>query len=97
MLSPEKVATPLTAASVSVPVSAPLLGFVPIATVMFPVNPVAAATFYGQLPAALRRVPGTARDQLLQIFQIAGPTVAASLAEIVPVVGEPIPRKTIGV
>src|SRR5437773_500714 len=41
MLSPEKVATPLTAAWVSVPVSAPLLGFVPIATVMFPVNPVA--------------------------------------------------------
>ncbi len=41
MLSPEKVATPLTAAWVSVPVSVPLLGFVPIATVMFPVNPVA--------------------------------------------------------
>src|SRR6266576_1769299 len=41
MLSPENVATPLTAAWVSVPASAPLLGFVPIATVMFPVNPVA--------------------------------------------------------
>src|SRR5256886_16092184 len=41
MLSPEKVATPLTAAWVSVPVSVPLLGLVPIATVMFPVNPVA--------------------------------------------------------
>src|SRR5437773_12454913 len=41
MLSPEKVATPLTAAWVSVPVSVPVLGFVPIATVIFPVNPVA--------------------------------------------------------
>src|SRR5436853_190178 len=41
MLSPEKVATPATAAWVSVPASVPLLGFVPIATVMFPVNPVA--------------------------------------------------------
>src|SRR5256885_466282 len=41
MLSPEKVATPLTAAWVSVPASDPLLGFVPIATVTFPVNPVA--------------------------------------------------------
>src|SRR5437773_8826066 len=41
MLNPEKVATPLTAAWVSVPASVPLLGFVPIATVMFPVNPVA--------------------------------------------------------
>src|SRR2546426_411684 len=41
MLSPENVATPETAAWVSVPESAPLLGFVPIATAMFPVNPVA--------------------------------------------------------
>src|SRR5437762_928779 len=41
MLSPEKVATPATAATVLVPDKVPLLGFVPIATVMFPVNPVA--------------------------------------------------------
>src|SRR5207247_11115967 len=41
MLSPGTVATPLTAACASVPASVPLLGFVPIATVMFPVNPVA--------------------------------------------------------
>jgi len=41
MLSPAKVATPPTAAWVSVPESAPPLGFVPIATVIFPVNPVA--------------------------------------------------------
>src|SRR5438034_1242396 len=40
-LSPEKVATPPTAATVFVPDKVPLLGFVPIATVIFPVNPVA--------------------------------------------------------
>src|SRR2546421_610 len=45
MLSPGNVATPLTAAWVSVPASVPLLGFVPIATVMFPVNPVAVLPF----------------------------------------------------
>src|SRR2546427_3555446 len=41
MLSPEKLATPATAATVLVPDKVPVLGFVPIATVMFPVNPVA--------------------------------------------------------
>src|SRR5206468_13047415 len=41
MLSPEKVATPATAATVLVPDKVPVLGFVPIASVMFPVNPVA--------------------------------------------------------
>src|SRR5947199_2394774 len=41
MLSPEKVATPATAAMVLVPDKVPVLGFVPIATVMLPVNPVA--------------------------------------------------------
>src|SRR5213078_3246977 len=35
------VATPAEAATVAVPVSVPLPGFVPIATVTFPVNPVA--------------------------------------------------------
>src|SRR2546427_3909699 len=54
MLSPEKVATPFSAAWVSVPVSVPLLGFVPIATVMFPVNPVAV------LPLASWAVTSTA-------------------------------------
>src|SRR5439155_8972099 len=39
--SPENVATPLTAATVAVPASVPPLGFAPIATVTFPVNPVA--------------------------------------------------------
>src|SRR5437867_237587 len=41
MLNPEKVVTPATAATVFVPDKVPLLGFVPIATVTFPVNPVA--------------------------------------------------------
>src|SRR5437870_5310628 len=41
MLRPENVATPATAATVFVPDKVPLLGFVPIATVTFPVNPVA--------------------------------------------------------
>src|SRR5438876_1177281 len=42
MLNPEDVATPATAAPAIVPASVPVLGFVPIATLMFPVNPVAA-------------------------------------------------------
>src|SRR5205814_10659288 len=41
MLSPAKLATPATAATVLVPDKVPVLGLVPIATVMFPVNPVA--------------------------------------------------------
>src|SRR5438046_1196303 len=45
MLNPEKVATPATAATVLVPDKVPLLGFVPIATVMFPVNPAAVLPF----------------------------------------------------
>src|SRR2546430_17714928 len=54
MLSPEKVAPPATAATVLVPDRVPLLGFVPIATVMFPVNPVAV------LPLPSRAVISTA-------------------------------------
>src|SRR5947207_15516730 len=41
MLSPANVATPATAATVFVPDKVPLLGLVPIASVMLPVNPVA--------------------------------------------------------
>src|SRR2546422_8040167 len=41
MLSPENVASPATAATVFVPDKMPVLGFVPIATVTLPVNPVA--------------------------------------------------------
>src|SRR5947207_13816326 len=54
MLSPEKVATPATAATVLVPDRVPVLGFVPIATVMFPVNPLAV------LPPASWAVTSTA-------------------------------------
>src|SRR5436305_13739304 len=54
MLSPEKVATPATAAMVLVPDKVPVLGFVPIATVMFPVNPLAV------LPPASWAVTSTA-------------------------------------
>src|SRR2546429_268297 len=54
MLSPGNVATPATAAWVGVPESVPLLGFVPIATVMSPVNPVAV------LPPASWAVTSTA-------------------------------------
>src|SRR5205809_7805875 len=45
MFGPWYAATPATAAWVSVPESAPLLGFVPIATVTLPVNPVAVLPF----------------------------------------------------
>src|SRR2546430_12202371 len=41
MLRPGNVATPATAATVLVPDKVPVLGLVPIATVMFPVNPLA--------------------------------------------------------
>ncbi len=47
----------------------------------------AAATFYLQLPPAVRRLHSAARDKLLQIFRLAGPAVAAGLPDIVPVVG----------
>src|SRR5437016_13139385 len=54
MLNPEKVATPATAATVFFPDRFPSLGFVPIATVMFPVNPLAV------LPPASWAVTSTA-------------------------------------
>src|SRR5437773_9135794 len=41
MLRPGNVATPATAATVLVPDKVPVLGLVPIATVILPVNPVA--------------------------------------------------------
>src|SRR3989449_6183036 len=45
MLSPEKLASPATAASVLLPDRVSVLGFVRSATVMFPVNPVAVLPF----------------------------------------------------
>src|SRR5713101_655149 len=41
MLKVDKLAMPAVAATLAVPESVPLLGFVPIATVTVPVNPVA--------------------------------------------------------
>jgi hypothetical protein len=61
--------------------------FFSVAVAIARVNPPAAVSFYTQLPAAVRRLQSAARDKLLQIFQLAGPTVAAALPEIVPVVG----------
>src|SRR3990172_10279104 len=54
MLRWEKAATPATAATVVVPDSVPTLGFVPIAMVTSPVNPVA------RLPSASRALTATA-------------------------------------
>src|SRR2546430_399328 len=54
MLSPANVATPATAATVLVPDKGPGLGFVPFASVMFPVTPVAV------LPPASWAVTSTA-------------------------------------
>src|SRR5437762_11446373 len=54
MLNPEQVAAPAPAATVLLPDALPVLGFVPIATVMFPVNPLAV------LPPASWAVTSTA-------------------------------------
>src|SRR5437870_2454600 len=72
MLSPGNVATPLTAACASVPASVPLLGFVPIATVMFPVNPVAV------LPPASWAVTSTAGVIAAPAVVVLGCTVNSS-------------------
>src|SRR2546428_11285156 len=72
MLSPGNVATPLTAACASVPASVPLLGFVPIATVMFPVNPVAV------LPPASWAVTSTAGVIAAPAVVVLGCTVNTS-------------------
>src|SRR2546430_13868467 len=76
MLSPEKVATPLTAAWVSVPVSVPLLGFVLIATVMFPVNPVAV------LPLPSWAVTSTAGVIAAPAVEVLGCTVNTSCVAV---------------
>src|SRR5438034_602391 len=90
MFSPEKVATPVTAAWVSVPASVPLLGFVPIATVIFPVNPVAAFPFPSwplSLPAALPASPAiVVLGCTLNTNCVAVPAVMLN-AVLVPVTG----------
>src|SRR5262249_25696533 len=62
-------------------------GFLAAALDIAHVHAAAAATFYVQLPAAIRRLQSPARERLLRIFQLAGPAVATTLADIVPVVG----------
>src|SRR6184192_3727468 len=74
MLNPENVATPAEAATVAVPASVPLPGFVPIATVTFPVNPVAV------FPCASCAVTWTAGVMLAPATALVGWTVKTSFA-----------------
>src|SRR5207245_3480867 len=76
MLSPEKVATPATAATVFVPDKVPVLGLVPIATVMFPVNPVAV------LPLPSWAVTWTAGVIAAPATVFVGSTLTASAASV---------------
>jgi nitric oxide reductase NorD protein len=61
--------------------------FFTVALAIARVHVPAAATVYTRLPAAVRHLHGSARAKLLQILQLAGPTVAAALPDVVPVVG----------
>ena len=70
--SPENVATPLIAATVAVPASVPPLGFAPIATVTFPVNPVAV------FPCPSRAVTCTAGVMLAPATVVVGCTANTS-------------------
>ncbi len=72
MLNVANVATPATAARVVVPDSAPPSGFVPIATVTFPVNPVAV------FPCASRAVSWTAGAMAAPAVALLGCTVKTS-------------------
>src|SRR5437762_2871141 len=80
MFSPENVATPATAATVFVPDKVPLLGFVPIATVIFPVNPVAV------FPLASWAVTSTAGVMLAPATVLVGCTVNTSVAAVPAVI-----------
>src|SRR2546422_45125 len=80
MLKPEKVATPATAATVLVPDKVPLLGFVPIATVMFPVNPVAV------LPLASWAVTSTAGVIAVPAVAVLGCTLNTSCVAVPAVI-----------
>src|SRR2546428_13990142 len=72
MLRFAKLATPATAAAVAVPASVPPLGFVPIATVTLPVNPLAV------LPWASRTVTCTAGVIVAPAVVVVGCTVKTS-------------------
>src|SRR2546422_10628928 len=93
MLNPENVATPATAATVLVPDKVPVPGFVPIATVMFPVNPVAVLPFpswaviwtAGVIPAPATAFVGWT----VKTSAVAAPGVMLN-AELVPTVALPL-------
>ena len=72
MLRLEKVATPLTAATVTVPDRVPLLGLVPIAIVTSPVNAGVV------LPSASRAVTASAGAIAAPAVALVGSTVNAS-------------------
>src|SRR5216117_1353447 len=76
MLSPEKLATPATAGTVFVPDKVPVLGFVPIATVIFPVNPVAV------LPLASWAVTSTAGVIAAPATVLVGATLKTSAVAV---------------
>src|SRR5437016_12484318 len=76
MLSPGNVATPATAATVLVPDKVPVLGFVPIATVMFPVNPLAV------LPLASWAVTWTAGVIAAPATVVVGSTLKTSAVAV---------------
>src|SRR5438874_11427239 len=89
MLRVENVATPLAAATVVVPAKAPPPGFVPIAAVTLPLNPVAV------LPCASWTVTCTAGVIVapavvlvgctVKMSCLAGPVVMVNGADVVPV------------
>src|SRR2546430_1540628 len=72
MLRVENIATPLAAATVVVPARAPPRGFVPIAAVTLPLNPVAV------LPCASWTVPCTAGVIVAPAVVLVGCTVNTS-------------------
>src|SRR5213079_1075652 len=80
MLSPGKVATPATAATVFVPDKVPVLGFVPIATVMSPVNPLAV------LPLASWAVTSTAGVIAAPAYVVLGCTENTSCVAVPAVI-----------
>jgi len=79
MLNVENVATPPLAATVVVPASVPPLGFVPIATVTFSVNPVAVLLLASSAVTCTAGVIAAPADVVLGCTEktscVAGPAV----------------------
>src|SRR5712692_9868283 len=96
MLRVENVATPATAAMLAVPPSVPLPGFVPIATVTVPVNPVAVlpwASWAVTWTAGVIAAPAVvAVGCTLKLSFVAAPGVIANaaLAAVVKLVAEAV-------